>query len=192
MQVYVSAVTKIEYGQAISEDKKILINNIFDKVEIYGSNRPKKKHTMYSTSIWNCCLYEELKYKQHINNRRRKIDEKCQQITMAIEIRDADALKELFSETALNETSNFSEGCNYLFSEHHGTVDSIKNDDSADAYRHFITHRKFLKSFYYNQGSVYTCSLTNSFPRLFFVYSIAVYIIIFHISELIIKHRCCL
>ena len=45
---------------------------------------------------------------------------------MAIESQDADALKELFSKTAPNETSNFSEGWNYLFSEHHGTVDSIK------------------------------------------------------------------
>ena len=66
----------------------------------------------------------------NINNifktEEEKNDEKCQQIIMAIENHDADALKGLFSKTALHETSDFSEGCDYLFSEYHGTVVSIK------------------------------------------------------------------
>lgn len=61
-----------------------------------------------------------------LKTEEEKNDEKCQQIIMAIESHNGDALKKLFSETALNETSNFSEGCDYLFSEYHGTVESIK------------------------------------------------------------------
>lgn len=73
----------------------------------------------------------------NINNifktEEEKNDEKCQQIIMAIENHDADALKGLFSETALHETSDFSEGCDYLCGQWLGTLENL---DVTGVFKH--------------------------------------------------------